>query len=582
MSIIGLFINLSRYLFIYLIITNLSFSSVCSSNSLKDENFNIPQAVTVALSNQGFNTIKDDLITILSTNGIDLSRFLIQETNHTMDKTSTEKLVNDPAVQNTIIKIKSILENHFDNFKINPHKFSLEIRKILVLAQWKSIVLNIHPFKHDSKDVDRNQSDLFKADLVLEAKNIKLSADSFSITDLENAWLSKWGINKLKLEMTEKSKPLKITINTLFYKKEDDTLAVKVTGIDSNIEQTPLDFGDNFTLEIPKMGFFIEDKKYYIKTDQIKKDLLSIEKTVIATIQEAVNKNIKTLVPTLLTDYIAKVLATDMTEINQMSPPGAPSTGKVNPLIWGIKLIKFSADNGLFSLQFNGLVEDPAPKVEEIVNDNNKKKIGKSHPLNTREVCLDDYKSQETMTKYQKMIDQYDVSFGFKTDFFNKFISISFLRGYIKEISLSDGDKIILIEQPILYVDAQNQLRMRIGFTNHVKGIIESYAVKNPIVMSMDLILDTPIDPKTHKVTLVVKDIDMESVIVSEDNFRWPFKSKGVKSAKDKVAKARKSSAGYVLSDELPIPTDLMGILLETKASSYDKNGYMIFHSNYK
>lgn len=588
MFIIKIFIY--RYTYLAALITLFSNQNIyanienCSFNAdnYKSDSFNIPQAVTVAVSDKGFNTIKDDLMTILSSNGIDLSRFLMQESSYMMDKVSTEKLVDDPAIQKTITDIKRTMEKYLVGFKLNPHQFSIDLKKVLFLAQWKSIILNIHPFEHRSKNNEKNDSDLFDADLILEASNIKLSADSISITDLENAWLSTWGLSKLQLEMKKNTLPLNIVIKTRFFRKDDDSLGIKVIGVNSNIEKTTLDMDNKVSLIMPEVGIFINDKKFFFNEEQLKKDLLIQEQSILKSIQEAINKNVQTLVPTLLTKYLDKILSADVSEINQMAPPAAPTTGNVNPLIWGIKLIKFSADNGLFSLQFNGLVEDPSPTIQALQSGNANTKVGKSHPLSKRQSCLDDFQSKDTMTKYQKKIDQYDVSFGFKTDFFNKFINISFVRGYIKDIDLDDGDKITLIEQPVLHVDEQNRLKMRISFTNRVKGFIETIAVKNPILMSMDLILDTPIDPKTQKVNLVVKDIDMQSVHVSEDNFRWPFKSKGVKSAIERVEGARKSSAGYVLSEELPIPTDLMGILLETKASSFDKNGYMIFHSNYK
>lgn len=492
--------------------------------------FTIEQAVSVIISQKGFDAIKDDIITILNTNGVDLSRFAVKETEYKTEIIPTEKLAANPSMQKMMRETKELMKKYLLGFEIKDHQFKLDVKNILLLAQWKSIQLNVHPFLNKTQK-ELESTELFKADLIMSAENIRIKADSLHLTDLENAWLGTWGLNNLILESMKGTTPLKIKVSTRFYRKNDDTLGIEILKVDTNITKIKLDIKDQLKVVMPKIEIKIGNSTFEVNKTQIENDLKAQETNILKSLQEAIDKNVKELVPTLLNKYANNFSTQNISEISQMAPPAAPINVPVEPLVWGIKLATFTADNGLFAMHFKGLVEDPKPFIATAVQTNIKPK-SKKHPLN-KLTTIDTFMSKGALTQFYGENDLYDLTFSFKTDFFNEFIAVSYNRGYVKTMPLADGDSITMIQSPYLLVDDSGQLKMRLKFTNVVKGF-EKIAVKNPVVIGMDLLLETPIDPKTKKFSLKVKDFDMESIQVSEDNFNFLFKELGVRKTKEK------------------------------------------------
>ncbi len=540
--------------------------------------FNIDQAVSVIISQKGFDAIKDDIITILNTNGVDLSRFAIDESEYKSEKIPTEKLAANPSMQKTIKESKELLEKYLTDFELKDHQFKVNIKKILLQANWKSIQLNVHPFSQGTVS-EAKQTELFRADLILTAENIRFSADSLHVTDLENAWLGTWGLNQLVLETQKGTIPLRIKVATRFFRKPDDALGIEILKVETNIDKLKLDLHDKMKVVMPKIEIKIDDKSFEVDKTQIEKDLKAQEENILKSLQEAIDKNVQELVPTLINKYLSSIDTKSVSEISQMAPPSAPTQTPVDPLVWGIKLSNFTADNGLFAMHFKGLVEDPT-QLQLVQKIKEKTPKSKKHPY-YKKSSLDSFMSQGSLSKFFADNDLYDLTFSFKTDFFNEFIIASYNRGYIKTMPLGEDDSITMIQSPYLYVDSQGSLKMHLKFTNVVKGF-QKIAVKNPVVIEMDLFIAAPIDPVTKKFTLIVKDFDMDSVQVSEDNFNFLFKDLGVRKTREKIENSRKTTKGMVLSSELPVPSDLLGVSIVPQHASFDKNGYMLFHMNYR
>ncbi len=433
-----------------------SSSNIRSQESINIETeYPVAQAVSVIVSQKGFDAIKDDIITILNSNGIDLSRFAIEESNYKTEIMPTEQLASNPTMQKTIKDMKVLLSKYLKGFEVKPHQFSLTAKNILLQANWNTIQLNVHPFMRNATGELIN-NELFKADLMLVADNIRIKANSLSLTDLENAWLGTWGLNNLMLETVKGTIPLNIKVETRFFKKADDSIGIELLKITTNIDQTKLDLDDKITLVMPRIEIRIDANSFEVDKSALEKDLLLQEENILKSLQDAIDKNVKEVVPALLNKYLSNIGTLDISEISQMQPPSAPTDIPVEPLLWGIKLSRFSADNGLFAMHFKGMVQDPQPLLDlPLTTLSHKIKKSIKHPINNLENFPSIQPTKE-LTKYHPAIDRYDVTFSFKTDFFNEFIDVSFKRGYIKEVPFGDEDKITLIKSPKFFVDAKD------------------------------------------------------------------------------------------------------------------------------
>lgn len=531
-------------------------------NNAGDENFPIKNAVNVLFTEKGMDQIENNLTNLLRNNGVDLSHFAFEKFGYESKKIKTVDLVQDPEMKKLIKSVIDQLENYLDGFDLKDHQFSVNLAGLFVQSEWESINLKIHPFLSPTSEMQQQPNTLFYADLVLKAKNIKFKIHKTTAFDKGNPFLGQIGVNDFELFSKTGSIPWVLKIPMRIYKNlNTNFLAVETLLPETNIKKIMLALKYQ-SLILPNISIKINDKEFPLKKSKIDELIKNEQDNLLKKFQIMVQENFATMLPKLLDDTLADVLGKGVTEISEMAPPGAPVGSQAAPMYWGINVFNVRTGYKHLLLEFNGLAQDP-------------------NATSVPTPIAPQYFARGPLNSTHPLLEKNDIVFAFNIGFFNHFIQLSYQRGYFHSIELGKGEKVQILTNPLLKMDQQGRLKMLVVIGQKVTGI-EGWIVKNPVKIAMELVLTLGLNSKTGKAELVAQDIDMDTVSVDLNNFRWPFRQQGVKAVRSKIESSRAGIKGYVLSDDLPVPERLLGLELQKKATNIDSLGYLMVFTDIK
>jgi len=157
----------------------------------------------------------------------------------------------------------------------------------------------------------------------------------------------------------------------------------------------------------------------------------------------------------------------------------------------------------------------------------------------------------------------------------------SFGRKYFSNMEVGeDKTKVDLVNAPYVFqkynkTSGKNEFRLRINTRYTVSGA-KSIFVNNPIQVSFDIVLDLQGDD-SGKLNLLIDRLDHNSVYIP-GKFIRAFSGTVRSSAKDIIKGMSKDLKGYILSENLPIPSNIFGIPLEYNHYKIDKKGNIILY----
>lgn len=518
---------------------------------------NIKHSVGLYISQNGLGYFKDNLKDIVENNGFSIDQFSYSGTQINMEEQTLEDMVSDPEAKETLLTIKNQLNRFFSGLDFDKHKFQADIEGIEFSANWEKLSLEF--YKPQLTEEEDPYDVLVYA--WIETTDIKVSVDKVHARDLNNSFLGDIGVDGLQIEQVDSSDKLRIGLPLKFGKDETGKFKLVVSRPVSNINDVKFDADFTSPLVLPEIKILINGHEVSLNLDEIEKLVVEKEPMILEKIQSSLQEFLEEKMPQMITDKAEAVLDDGLFEVTQMNPPGAPEGKFVPKFLWklGLEELNFVGDNLHVGLGAN--VTDPSSGVI---------------PFPAKYTSLE-YPSLDTAS-----VEDYDITVALNQGLINRMVQLSALRGYFEKMDLDNGESIGIAGMPVVNFKGKGEGKpatLSLEIIYKVTGWQKAF-VKNPIHINFDMNLEFPIDPKTGRIKMIASGIDLDSVFLDSKYIRF-FKSKVRSSVRDQIKEMQSDINGMEVADEIPVPSDLGGILLEKKQVEINEKGYLMIYNNY-
>jgi len=518
----------------------------------------IKHSVGVYVSPNGLKYFKENLMEIVENNGFAIDEFTYEGTQITMDEMDLADLAPDDEMKETINTVKEQLNRYFTGLDLQKHKFQIDIKGVEFSANWEKLSLDF--YKPQIAEGEEPYDVLVYA--WLEASDIKIHVDEITARDLNHKFLGDVGVNGLSIEQVDSSEKLRIGLPLKFGKDKDGKFNLLASKPVSNMNDVKFEADFDTPLRLPKIDILINGHKISLNLEEVEKLVREKEPMMLEKIQTSLQDFLENQAPLMITEKANAVLKEGLGEVSQMAPPGAPAGRNVKKFLWALNLeeLNFAGDN--LHIGLGAVVTDPT---------------------RARDVA---FPAKLTALKYPNLekteVENYDITLALNQGLVNRIVQLSSLRGYFENMDIGDGETIKIVGQPILNMKGKGKgkpatLGLEIEYT--VTGWQKIF-VKNPIHINFDLNLEFPIDPRSGKIGMKATGVDMSTVFLDKKYIR-AFSGKVRKSVRAQISDMQGSIKGMEIADEIPVPSDLGGILLDKKKIEINDAGYMMIYTNY-
>lgn len=518
----------------------------------------IKHSVGVYISPNGLKYFKDNLMDVVENNGFAIDEFHYEGTQINMEEQDLADMAPDEELKETINTIKDQLNRYFTGLNLQKHKFQIDIKGVDFSANWEKLSLDF--YKPQISEGEEPYDVLVYA--WLEASDIKIHVDEITARDLNHKFLGDVGVNGLSIEQVDSSDKLRLGLPLKFGKDKNGNFNLLASKPVSNMNDVKFDADFESPLKLPKIDILINGHKVSLNLEEVEKLVREKEPMMLEKIQTSLQDFLENEAPKMITEKANDAIKGGIGEISQMAPPGAPEGRNVPKFFWSLDLeeLNFAGEN--LHVGLGAVVTDPA---------------------RARDVA---FPARLTALKYPNLekseVENYDITLAINQGLVNRIVQLSALRGYFKKMDVGDGETIEIVGQPVLNMKGKGEgkpatLGLEIAYT--VTGWQKIF-VKNPIHINFDLNLDFPIDPITGKIGMKATGVDMSSVFLDKKYIR-AFTKKVRKSVRDQISGMQGSIKGMEIADEIPVPSDLGGILLDKKKVEVNDAGYMMIYTDY-
>jgi hypothetical protein len=521
----------------------------------------IPHAVGLYFSEEGQRYFSNNLDQVIRRNGINLDSITVPNQRHqTGQKTIAELFPTNPAMVRLVTQVKTNFARFFRSHEIvlkNKHDFVVTAEDIEVLTDWSRLGLDFDRANSVNNEVAFN--------LILQLNSFQLKVSKVRAEDLIHSFFEQIGANNINFSFghTQTSEPLRITIPFKVKVNTNGSLSFRVSEPQTNLTDVRFVLDYNRPLLLPRIEIIVNGTRGYVRLDEVERTLRSKHNELIdglkKTALEYLDSKFGETVDTILTE---KANANFNTR-NYMLPLGAPNP-RVSKMYYTIKPAFLGYRENYLYFGLNSFISDP-------------KEVGSS--------ALDDRHTGTWGAQVRTLDAQdFDVAMSLNQGMINRLLQLSRKRGYYNTISTASGVTYSLVEQPMFALagrvpgtDIPPALKLKILY--NVDGF-SSMAVNNPIQIEFELKVKTVI--KNGKVQLITDGVNSESVYVPRSAARWEFLwPKVLSSAREQLTAMNNDLKGIMLSDNLPLPTDILGFPMTLTKTSIDPNGNIMIFMNY-
>ncbi len=517
----------------------------------------IKHSVGVYISQNGLKYFKNNLKEVIENNGFGIDHIAHPGTQINMEEQTLEEMVEDAETKETIAKVKGQLTRFFSGLELDKHKFQADIEGIEFSANWEKISLDF--YRPQITEEEEPYDVLVYA--WIEATDIKISVDKLYARDLNHKFLGDVGVDGLKIEQVDSSEKLRIGLPLKFGKDANGKFKLVVSKPVSNMNDVKLDVDFTAPLKLPEIKILINDHEVSLNLEEVEKLVVEKEPMILEKIQASLQTFLEEEAPKMITEKAEAALDGGLFEVTQMNPPGAPVGVLVPKFFWklGLEELNFVGDN--LHIGLGASVSDPSRGE---VN----------------------FPSKYTALDYPNIeksdVADYDITLALNQGLINRMIQLSSLRGYFEKMDLDSGDSIGIEGMPVVNFKGKGKDKpatLSLEIIYKVSGWQKAF-VRNPIHINFDMNLDFPIDPRTGKIKMVATGIDLNTVHLDDKYIRL-FASKVRKSVHEQIKDMQKDINGMEIADEIPVPSDLGGILLDKKKADINEKGYLMIYNNY-
>lgn len=519
---------------------------------------NIKHSVGVYVSSNGMEFFKDNVMDLLQNNGFELSEFNYAGTQITMDETTLEDLVSDEEMKSTITEIKGQLKRYLSGIGMDSHQFQLDIDNVDFSANWDKVSLLF--YKPDVTENEEPYDVLVYA--WIEASDISIHVDEITARDLKNKYLGDVGVDGLSIEQVNSSDKLRIGLPIKIGKDKDGNFKLVASKPVSNMNDVKFAADFDSPLRLPEIKISINGHEMKLNLDEVEKLVSDKTPMFLEKAQSFIQDFLENQAPLMITEVAGEAIKSGIGEISQMDPPGAPVDRVVPKLFWSLSLdeLDFAGDN--LHIGLGAVVDDPASSR------------------------VADLPRNQTSLKYPNLeksnVEDYDISLALNQGFINRIVQLSTARGYFKSMDIGDGETISIVGQPVLNMKGKGKGKpavLSLTIAYKVEGL-QAIAVKNPIHIDFDLNVEFPIDPITKKIKMTATGVDMDSIYLDDKYIRF-MKKTVRKAVREQITEMQPSIRGMEIADEIPVPTDIGGIILDVQKTDVNDTGYLMIYTNY-
>ncbi len=538
----------------------LLFTLILSINYIKAEaNYKITDSAGIHFSPSGLNYFKNNIENLLIKNNVNTSENTIDNKNFSTGEKTLEELIPDnPQITRLIKKTKYYFRRFFSSREIRfnqSHNFELTINDIKLNTNFTTLGITVdHTDTHYTKSLKGNFN------IVLE--NFSISTNQIRVKDLMHDFLEEVGVNDTILELDQDEAALEVNIPIEIFISESGKITYQIYDLTNNIEQTKLNLDFAYPMILPEMIVRVNGYKVTTRLDEVEKLLRNKRNDLLEGLKLAVKDYLESDIPEILTKTAENKSNEFFKDYTSISPMG--TYRYADPLRYKLKPAYFRFFDNYLSLSLDAFINDPLYSNDISISKH-------SNASNTA--------SLSTLKKYN-----FDVAISIGQGMINKLITLSDRRGYYRTIESSDGKKYKLAERPQIKLKGKIPgsslppvVSLKVMY--NVEGI-KSYAVNNPITVSFDIAIKYKV--KNGRAQILIDKVLHDSVRVprhfAKYEILWP---KVQEAAKEEIQSMNKDLVNNVISEDLPIPNDILGFPMQITEMTSGTSGNLILFMSY-
>lgn len=528
-----------------------------------DQAKNIQHMIGIYVNEKSLNFVEHNLDQLLEINGYSSTDYYHQNFSKKMEITPFNDLFPDNQ------KIQRAGKTVRDNFRRflkgltikNRHEFEFEANGIEISAEWEKFGVKIAP----SNIEDFNSRGSILVEAHLKPRRLRFYVKEFRARDLQHSFLGDIGANGFYFEVAPTqahNNNLSIVVPARIRALPNGGIHVEVLPIRHNLREIALRSGWNPPLLLPRVEIRINGRRAFLKLDEIERIIAGEMPGVLNGLSEMAQNFLNEKAPQLLNEKANAFFNKSFREVNLMDPVGIP-TGKIDQqYVWGLSLGELNFVGRNLHAGLKGFVLDPKYDRDLDIPQN---LLARAAPL------------AQTFAG-----EEYDLALSLNQGFINRILQYSNRRGYFKKLEVSGGQTLNLVEMPRLnFINKGGASNKPATLSIKTKYTLEGWKkifIRNPLQISMDMeIVFTKND--RGQTQMVIAGIDLDSVNLP-DRYIRVFKKTVRKNVRKMLADISRSVKGTVLSENLPLPTDIAGVGLTTLKTKIDPNGHLIIFMN--
>ncbi|MCB0350870.1 MAG: hypothetical protein KDD38_06785, partial [Bdellovibrionales bacterium] len=535
--------------------------SALVSISAQAEDSRIENAIGLRVTAKGQKIFKDNLQKLLFLNGVPVDSFYVES----MEFSQAEPLELSPAIQEYL----DIINLGTTGVDIAPSQLHTQIKNFEASLRFNELSLRFFPTQYNTVEGGGAASVL----ALLRAKVSLLRADVSSVLadDLANPFLGQFGFNNFSLRSKVSSPDLEIEVPlfiTVEKGREDVGLSVGI--IKSSLSSFDLEYDFEAPAVLPEIEVVINGTRIGLDKVAVSNELLSKQDRLLRVVKGELDSYIQTELPVKINEMLQENVFGKFSEVNLLTPIGSniEHNGTIyNPtqpddlFQWKIRLDEFKMSQDDMVAALSASVRDPKSKTV----------------FNMATEAISSNSPASDQLKYPT--DQYDVAISLNQGFLNRFLELSFNRGYFENIPGGEPGKKVeflhISKSPLVRFDlspeAGDIVRVQIEVRPEVSGI-QKLAVNSKFRVSVTA--NVKLVPTDKGYGLMVDSLDEDFSYDKKGLRLGIFKSQVDKAIIEQIREVNAERPKTMISDDIPIPTSLMGLSAKPKHISPSRAGY--------
>lgn len=532
------------------------------------ENSRIENAVGLRITARGQNLFNSNLRQLMFLNGVQVDSLYLKDIQFTQQK----PMALTPALKEylDIINLGTL------GVDLKPSQIHMQVQDFEANVHFTDLSLQFFPTQLNLAEGGGAASVMAR----LHAKISTLRTDILSIRadDLANPFLGMFGFNNFSLYSKPKTPALEIAVPLIItVQKGRDDVGLSVGTITSSLAKFSLAYDFAHPAVLPDIDININGSHMRLDKNYVSKELLTKQERLLHFVKNELDAFIRRDLPTKINELLQKKVFKKFSEINLLAPIGGnlEHNGVIhNPLQpddlfqWKISLDELRLDQKDLVASVSASVRDPRSQTAIQLPPEATSKNNPAHELQ------------------QYPSDQYDAAISLNQGFLNRFLVLSFNRGYFENIPYGEaGVKtqfLHISKSPLVRFDlspeAGDIVRVQIEVRPEVTGL-EKVAVNSDF--RVNITANMKIVPTEKGYGLVVDSLD-EKFTFDKKALRLDiFKSRVEKGILEQIRTVNALKSKPVISDQIPVPKSLFGVPAVLKHMSPSKTGFINFYYEY-